>query len=78
MKKFATGYNYDFHVVYYVFQMIETTKEDLKPFVGKALVQRVEEKHEIVSETDDLIHFMDAWIPMIKYKRQQLELQSED
>ena len=37
--------NDDSHVVYYVFQVIETTKEDLKPFVGKALVQRVEEKH---------------------------------
>ena len=66
------------HVVYYVSQVIETTKEDLKPFVGKALVQRVEEKHEIVRETDDLIHFMDAWIPMIKYKRQQLESQWKD
>ena len=68
----------DSHVVYYVFQVIETTKEDLKPFVGKALVQRVEEKHEIVRETDDVIHFMDAWLPMIKYKRQQLESKSED
>ena len=68
----------DSHVVYYVFQVIETTKEDLKPFVGKALAQRVEEKHEIVRETDDVIHFMDAWLPMIKYKRQQLESQSED
>ena len=70
--------NDDSHVVYYVFQVIETTKEDLKPFVGKALVQRVEEQHEIVRETDDVIHFMDAWLPMIKYKRQQLESQSED
>jgi hypothetical protein len=70
--------NDDSLVVYYVFQMIETTKEDLKPFVGKALVQRVEEKHEIVRETDDVIHFMDAWLPMIKYKRQQLESKSED
>jgi len=70
--------NDDSLVVYYVFQVIETTKEDLKPFVGKALVQRVEEKHEIVRETDDVIHFMDAWLPMIKYKRQQLESQSED
>jgi len=68
----------DSHVVYYVFQVIETTKEDLKPFVGKALVQRVEEKHEIVRETDDVIHFMDAWLPMIKYKRQQLESKSEE
>ena len=70
--------NDDSHVVYYVFQVIETTKEDLKPFVGKALVQRVEEKHEIVRETDDVIHFMDAWLPTIKYKRQQLESKSED
>ena len=70
--------NDDSLVVYYVFQVIETTKEDLKPFVGKALVQRVEEKHEIVRETDDVIHFMDAWLPMIKYKRQQLESKSED
>ena len=70
--------NNDSHVVYYVFQVIETTKEDLKPFVGKALVQRVEEKHEIVRETDDVIHFMDAWLPTIKYKRQQLESKSED
>ena len=62
-------------MVYYVLQVVETTKEDLKPFVGKALVQRVEEKHEIVRETDDLIHFMGAWIPMIKCKRQQLESQ---
>ena len=70
--------NDDSLVVYYVIQVIETTKEDLKPFVGKALVQRVEEKHEIVRETDDVIHFMDAWLPMIKYKRQQLESKSED
>ena len=70
--------NDDSLVVYYVIQVIETTKEDLKPFVGKALVQRVEEKHEIVRETDDVIHFMDAWLPMIKYKRQQLESQSEE
>ena len=70
--------NDDSHVVYYVFQVIQTTKEDLKPFVGKALVQRVEEKHEIVRETDDVIHFMDAWLPMIKYKRQQLESHSKD
>ena len=34
-------------MVHYVSQVIETTKEDLKQFVGKALVQRVEEKHEI-------------------------------
>jgi hypothetical protein len=57
--------------------LIITAKFD-KPFVGKALVQRVEEKHEIVRETDDVIHFMASWLPMIKYKRQQLESQSED
>jgi hypothetical protein len=67
----------DSYIIFYVYQVLETTNLDLKPFVGKALVQRVEENHEIVTETDDVIHFMDAWLPMIKLKRWQLESQPE-
>ena len=57
------------YITFRVCQVLETTDSDLKPFVDKALVQRVEENHEIVRETDDVIHFMDAWLPMIKQKR---------
>ena len=65
------------YIIFRVCQVLETTDSDLKPFVDKALVQRVEENHEIVRETDDVIHFMDAWLPMIKHKRLQLESQPE-
>ena len=41
------------------------------------MVQQVEENHEIVRDTGDVIHFMDAWLPMIKHKRWQLESQPE-
>ena len=67
----------DSYIIFHVCQVLATTNSDLKPFVGKALVQRVEENHEIVTETDDVIHFMDAWLPMIKLKRWQLESQPE-
>ena len=65
------------YIIFHVCQVLATTDSDLKPFVDKALVQRVEENHEIVRETDDVIHFMDAWLPMIKHKRWQLESQPE-
>ena len=67
----------DSYIIFHVCQVLATTDSDLKPFVGKALVQRVEENHEIVRETDDVINFMDAWLPMIKHKRRQLESQPE-
>jgi hypothetical protein len=68
----------DSYIIFHVCQVLSTTDLDLKPFVGKALVQRVEENHEIVRETDDVIHFMDAWLPMIKQKRLQLESQPKE
>jgi len=68
----------DSYIIFHVCQVLSTTDLDLKPFVGKALVQRVEENHEIVRETDDVIHFMDAWLPMIKQKRWQLESQPKE
>jgi len=68
----------DSYIIFHVCQVLSTTDLDLKPFVGKALVQRVEENHEIVKETDDVIHFMDAWLPMIKHKRWQLESQPKE
>ena len=68
----------DSYIIFHVCQVLSTTDLDLKPFEGKALVQRVEENHEIVRETDDVIHFMDAWLPMIKQKRLQLELQPKE
>ena len=68
----------DSYIIFHVCQVLATTNLDLKPFVGKALVQRVEENHEIVRETDDVIHFMDAWLPMIKHKRWQLESQPKE
>ena len=39
--------------------------------------QQIGNNHEILRETDDVIHFMDAWLPMIKHKRLQLESQPE-
>ena len=68
----------DSYIIFHVCQVLSTTDSDLKPFVGKALVQRVEENHEIVREMDDVIHFMDAWLPMIKQKRLQLESQAKE
>ena len=68
----------DSYIIFHVCQVLATTDSDLKPFVGKALVQRVEENHEIVRETDDVIHFMDAWLPMIKHKRLQLDSQPKE
>ena len=68
----------DSYVIIHVCEVLATTDLDLKPFVGKALVQRVEENHEIVRETDDVIHFMDAWLPMIKHKRLQVESQPKE
>jgi len=68
----------DSYIIFHVCQVLSTTDLDLKPFEGKALVQRVEENHEIVRETDDVIHFMDAWLPMIKQKRLQLESQPKE
>ena len=68
----------DSYVIIHVCEVLATTDLDLKPFVGKALVQRVEENHEIVRETDDVIHFMDAWLPMIKQKRLQIESQPKE
>ena len=68
----------DSYIIFHLCQVLATTNSDLKPFVGKALVQRVEENHEIVRETDDVIHFMDAWLPMIKHKRWKLESQPRE
>ena len=66
------------YIIFRVCQVLETTDSDLKPFVDKALVQRVEENHEIVRETDDVIHYMDAWLPMIKQKRLPIESQPKE
>ena len=68
----------DSYIIFHVYQVLSTTNLDLKPFVGKALVQRVEENYEVVRETDDVIHLMDAWLPLIKHKRRQLESQPKE
>ena len=68
----------DSYIIFHVCQVLATTNLDLKPFVGKALVQRVEENYEVVRETDDVIHLMDAWLPLIKHKRRQLESQPKE
>ena len=62
----------DQDVTYFLCKIVETTDMELKQFVGKALVQRVENKHMIFTKPQDIISTMKLWLPMITYKRSQL------
>ena len=46
------------YVKYYVFRIHQTTDKELEQFVGKALVQKVDERHQIVTKPDDIIKYM--------------------
>ena len=46
------------YVKYYVFIIHQTTDKELEQFVGKALVQKVDERHQIVTKPNDIIKYM--------------------
>ena len=46
------------NVKYYVFRIHQTTDKELEQFVGKALVQKVDERHQIVTKPNDIIKYM--------------------
>ena len=43
---------------YHVWQILKTTDKELKPFIGKCLVQKVEKKHQTITIPDDVFKFM--------------------
>ena len=45
-------------VIYYACKVIETTDNDLKQFIGHAIVQKVSAKHQAFVKPDDVISFM--------------------
>ena len=46
------------YVKYYVFRIHQTTDKELEQFVGKALVQKVDQRHQIVTKPNDIIKYM--------------------
>ena len=46
------------YVKYYVFRIHQTTDKELEQFVGKALVQKVDERHQIMTKPNDIIKYM--------------------
>ena len=59
-------------VIYFVCLIVKPEDSVLKPLEGQALVQRVETKHQIITEPDGVINFMLSWVPMIDYKKRQI------
>merc|ERR1711997_912645 len=45
-------------VIHYACKVIETTDKDLKKLVDKALVQKVDDKHQVFTKAHDVISFM--------------------
>ena len=43
---------------YYVWKISETTDKELKPFIGKCLVQKLEKDHQTVTIPDEVFKFM--------------------
>jgi len=43
---------------YHVWQILQTTDKELEPFIGKCLVQRVDEKHQTITKPDKVFKFM--------------------
>ena len=48
----------DKDIKYYVLHIIETTDKELEPFVGKCLVQKVDEKHQTNTKPEKVFNFM--------------------
>ena len=46
------------NIKYYAFKIHQATDKELEKFVGKALVQKVDEKHQIVTKPNDIIKYM--------------------
>ena len=46
------------NLTYYVFRIFRATDKDLKQFVGKAFVQKVEEDHQIITSLKKTIQYM--------------------
>merc|ERR1712001_305349 len=45
-------------VIHYACKVVETTDKDLKKYVGKALVQKVDAKHQAFTKPHEVITFM--------------------
>ena len=43
---------------YHVWEILKTTDKELKPFIGKCLVQKVEKIHQTITKPDDVFKFM--------------------
>jgi len=43
---------------YHVWEILKTTDKELKPFIGKCLVQKVEKIHQTITTPDDVFKFM--------------------
>ena len=53
-------------VIYSVLRIFDTTEKDLEPFVGKAFIQKVEEKHQTITIADEVIEYMQSKIRVQK------------
>merc|ERR1719189_1218177 len=63
----------DKDIKYYVFHIIETTDKELEPFIGKCLVQKVDEKHQTITKPDKVFKFMlDNFAPAYEHTTAQL------
>jgi len=43
---------------YHVWQILKTTDKELKPFIGKCLVQKIEKIHQTITIPDKVFKFM--------------------
>jgi len=53
-------------VTYSVLRIFDTTEKDLEPFVGKAFIQKVDEKHQTITMADDVVEYMQSKIRVQK------------
>merc|ERR1719362_2210883 len=58
----------DKDIKYYVLHIIETTDKELKPFIGKCLVQKEDEKHQTITKPGAVFKYMlDAFAPAYEH-----------
>ena len=47
-------------------RIFDTTDKDLEPFVGRAFIQKVDEKHQTITIADEVIEYMQSKIRVQK------------
>ena len=62
---------------YHIWEILKTTDKELKPFIGKCLVQKLEKDHQTITIPDDVLKYMlDNFAPA--YERTTVELTNQE